>query len=384
VRGVSIYHPESDRVIARDAAGRVALVPISDFGGALASAATFELVDGPVNYSAVAFKCIPINGESANKYLGFGAGTTPGGSPLMILTATGPRLELPTGSTYEFDLLDIETGVPVIMNKHSGLECQAPVNATNGVKEGFWSGDYSDESSRELRDKRIAKGLVLEDELGPSEIREEETNGMNITNAGDKVVGYQELIGGMLPTNIAPAPPTITGSPKVLVPSGLPGISRISGVIDRPFAVNDAHLACGNEPFADAVGMLPATLEELGRVPDNLFQPASGLAFNNALNVNNQIYKDQLTDNVFKKLNAAKMSPNVQNILDYNASTYQIYQRENQDFADKISAQNKSNSSRLDGLIGELDKQRVQGMSRDLFFMTNQSERANARPIYIK
>ena len=147
--------------------------------------------------------------------------------------------------------------------------------------------------------------------------------------------------------------------------------------MDRPFAANEP----AKEQFADTVGMLPVTLEELGRVPDNLFQPASGLAFNNALNVSNQIYKDQLSDSVFQKLNAAKLSPNVQNILDYNAATYQIYQRENQDFSDKIANQDKSNSGRLDGLIGELDKQRVQGMSRDLFFMENQLAKANARPI---
>jgi len=406
LRGVSIYHPESDRVIARDAEGRVALVPANDFTGSLAPAATFELVDGPINYSTVSFKCIPINGESKtnHKYLGFLNGATPGGSPLMVISALSSGSGLPTGTTFEFDLVDIETGVPVIMNKHSGLACQAPVNS--GV-EGFWSSDGSNDSSREIRDKRAVRGLVMEGELGGLEIAQQETNGswMN-TNAQSVVIGYQQPIGGLQPVNISSVPFPLNSKPtpggrefrenamasdwtnnpvltvsdlapqkQVLVPSGFPG--QGSWIMDRPFAANEP----AKEQFADTVGMLPVTLEELGRVPDNLFQPASGLAFNNALNVSNQIYKDQLSDSVFQKLNAAKLSPNVQNILDYNAATYQIYQRENQDFSDKIANQDKSNSGRLDGLIGELDKQRVQGMSRDLFFMENQLAKANARPI---
>jgi hypothetical protein len=368
LHGVSIYHPESDRVIARDAEGRVALVPANDFTGSLAPAATFELVDGPMNYSTVAFKCIPINGESANKYLGFSNGATPGGSPLMVISAPGSSSGLPTGTTFEFDLVDIETGVPVIMNKHSGLACQAPVNF--GVVEGFWSSDGSNDSSREIRDKRAVRGLVMEGELGSLEIAQQETNGSGMTTNASVVIGYQQSIGGLQPVNISSVS-DLAPQKQVLVPSGFPGS------IDRPFAANEP----AKEQFADTVGMLPVTLEELGRVPDNLFQPASGLAFNNALNVSNQIYKDQLSDSVFQKLNAAKLSPNVQNILDYNAATYQIYQRENQDFSDKIANQDKSNSDRLNGLIGELDKQRVQGMSRDLFFMENQLAKANARPI---
>ena len=378
LRGVSIYHPESDRVIARDAEGRVALAPIGDFAGALAPAATFELVDGPMNYSTVAFKCILINGESKtnHKYLGFSNGATPGGSPLMVILAPGSGSRLPTGATFEFDLVDIETGVPVIMNKHSGLACQSPVNPA--VVEGFWSSDGSDDSSREMRDKRAVRGLVMEGELGGLEIAQQETNGsacqgMN-TGAPSIVIGYQQPIGGLQPVNISSVS-VLAPQKQVLVPSGIPG--QGSWIMDRPFAVNEP----AKEPFADTVGMLPVTLEELGRVPDNLFQPASGLAFNNALNVSNQIYKDQLSDSVFRKLNAAKLSPNVQNILDYNAATFQIYQRENQDFTDKISAQDKDNSDRLDVVIGELDKQRVQGMSRDLFFMENQMAKANARPI---
>ncbi|NDD13896.1 MAG: hypothetical protein EB072_14920, partial [Betaproteobacteria bacterium] len=98
--------------------------------------------------------------------------------------------------------------------------------------------------------------------------------------------------------------------------------------IDRPFATEDFADMAGNAAN-NQVGMLPITLDELGKIPDNLFKPASGLAFNNALNVQNQVYKDQLADTVFQKLNAAKMSPSVQNILDYNSTAYKVYQDEN-------------------------------------------------------
>jgi len=368
-RGVTIYHPESDRVIARGADGRVALAPISDFTGKLAPAATFELVDGIDNYSAVSFKCIPINGESTGQYLGFAASSTPGGTPLTIISPG----ESVNGSarqkiTFEFDLVDIETGVPVILNKHSGLDCNSPV-------EGFWDGD----GNMDTRDKREVRGFVLAGELGNGDIPRQETNGLggNNTKYGGvgAITGYQQPIASLQQINISASASPHNGSSEILIPSGLP--------IDRPFAVNDypQHHILGKESFADTVGMLPITLDELGKVPDNLFQPASGLAFNNALNVRNQVYKDQLRDNIFKKLNDAKLNPSVQNILDYNTATYNIYQRENQDFSGKISAQDKSNTSTLDNLIADLDKQRVQSMSQDLFFMKNQLEKANARPI---
>ena len=342
----------------------------------LAPAATFELVDGPANYSTCAFKCIPITSptggatETSGKYLGFAAGATPGGSPLMVLTpeSGSGNLSLPPGATYEFDLVDIETGVPVIMNKHSGKLCQAPespilANSGNPLLEGFASGDINDtEANLEIRDKRAVAGMVKEGELGNLEIRKQEINGVT------------PEISGMRPANLA------------LLLGGLPNMDKNVmkyvdelAEIDRPFATEDFVDMAGNASN-NQVGMLPITLDELGKIPDNLFKPASGLAFNNALNVQNQIYKDQLADTVFQKLNAAKMSPSVQNILDYNSTAYKVYQDENQDFAEKINKQSRSNTDRLDDVIAELDKQRVTGMSKDLFFMKNQLEKANAKP----
>ena len=379
LRGVTIYHPESDRVIARDAAGRVALAPISDFAGELAPAATFELVDGPTNYSTCAFKCIPINSESPNKYLGFAAGATPGGMPLSIIS--GGLLQrkdyFPIGATYEFDLVDIETGVPVIMNKHSGLACQAP-GSGKARQEGFESGDINDtESNVETRDKRLVRSMLLEGELGNSEILKQETNGPNM----GVVSGYQQEIGGMKPANLDVL---LGGLPQLeqKVMKCVNELSELPSVVERPFAAeNFADTQAGtNNALNNSVGMLPITLDELGKIPENLFKPAAGLAYNNALNVQNQVYKDQLTDTVFQKLNAAKLSPSVQNILDYNTTAYKVYQDENQDFADKINVRNRSNTDRIDTVISELDKQRVTGMSKDLFFTKNQFEKANTRP----
>ena len=161
------------------------------------------------------------------------------------------------------------------------------------------------------------------------------------------------------------------------------GAGELDGM-NMPFAKEsfaDTSAANQTNPAFDSVGMLPITLDELGKVPDSPFKPAAGLAFNNALNVQNQVYKDQLADKVFQKLNAAKLSPSVQNILDYNTAAHQIYQRENREFGEKIGKQNMTNSERLDDLIANLDKQRVQSMSRDLFFLQNQFVKANARSL---
>jgi hypothetical protein len=160
------------------------------------------------------------------------------------------------------------------------------------------------------------------------------------------------------------------------------GAVEIRTGIERPFKQEPFDNTPPAPAATSAIGMLPITLEELGRIPNNPFKPAAGLAFNNALNVQNQVYKDQLTDKVFQKMNAAKLSPSVQNILDYNATAYQIYERENRDFAEKIDRQAKSNIEKLDDMIANLDKQRVQSMSRDLFFLQNQFARANAVPLF--
>ena len=386
IRGVSIYHPETDQVIARDAEGRAALAPINNFTGELAPAATFELVDGPTNYSTVAFKCKPIGRELSTeaKYLGFVQGATPGGHPLMVLSNIS---SLPSGATYEFDLVDIESGIPVIMNKHSGKNCQHP------IIEGFWDGIASNsdtDSNFETRDKRKVRSLSLAGELGQLDLHQLETNGSansqepletNGSANSQEITGIQQEIQGIKPANLAQLMNGLPPMPENVKELALTlNAAELSTMMDRPFAT---------EPFADtttnpsvnSVGMLPITLDELGRVPDSPFKPAAGLAFNNSLNVQNQVYKDQLTDKVFQKMNAAKLSPSVQNILDYNSMAYQIYERENRDFGDKIDRQTRTNGDKLDNMIADLDKQRVQSMSRDLFFLQNQFAKANARPL---
>lgn len=385
IRGVSIYHPETDTVIVRDANGRVILAPINDFTGELAPAATFELVDGPANYSTVAFKCKPVGKElpTEAKYLGFAQDSTPGGTPLTVLsildgTALGG---LHKGATYEFDLVDMETGIPVIMNKHSGKECHEP------VAEGFWDGMASNcdtDSNFETRDKRKVRDAVHEGVLGQQEIQKQEINGLVSKNNKEQaeIQGMPQEIHGMKPANLEQLMEGLPPMPEKVKALALEiGAIDTEDRMDRPFQQEPFDNTPTTTPATEAIGMLPITLEELGRVPDSPFKPAAGLAFNNALNVQNKVYKEQLSDKVFQKMNAAKLSPSVQNILDYNAAAYQIYERENRDFGDKIDKQSKKNTETLDNLIANLDKQRVQSMSRDLFFLQNQYVRANARPV---
>ena len=378
IRGVSIYHPETDQVVARDANGRVILAPINEATGGLAPTATFELIDGPANYSSVAFKCKPIGREPATeaKYLGFAKGSTPGGTPLTILTIVDGSTSL--GATYEFDLVDMETGIPVIMNKHSGKACQAP------VEEGFWDGMASNsdtDSNFETRDKRKVRGVVLEGVLGQQEIHKQETNGSANKNNIEGIQGLLQEIQGMKPANLAQLMEGLPPMPDKVKELAIEiGAVDTAARVERPFEQFDNTSATSATQATEAVGMLPITLEELGRVPNSPFKPAAGLAFNNALNVQNKVYKEQLSDKVFEKMNAAKLSPSVQNILDYNTAAYQIYERENRDFSEKIDKQTNTNTEKLDNLIANLDKQRVQSMSRDLFFLQNQFVRANARP----
>lgn len=376
LNGVTIYHPETDSVIARDASGKVKLAPIDDFAGALAPAATFLLMDGLANYSAVSFKCMQINDEPTDRYLGFEMGAVPGGTPLQVLTA---HQQTNKGViTDTFDILDVETGMPVIMNKHSGKPCMS--------REGFWDGD----GNIDLRDKREVGAFVLAGEIDSSELTKKEVIGGLTTDI--KILGYSpEPQNGIHPVSLDSLIQPGENNSQFKYPP-----YPLGGIPDHPFlTTNNANHANNNthnvekfDPIQSTATVITPTngqvltMEDVSKPPSNLFTPGYGLAFNNVLNEANAKYKDQISDNVFNKLNVAKLNPSVQNILDYNSATYKIYNQENQAFDNKISIQDKSNTKRLDDLIGTLDNQRVQAMSRDLFFFENQRAKNQAKPVF--
>lgn len=103
----------------------------------------------------------------------------------------------------------------------------------------------------------------------------------------------------------------------------------------------------------------------------NIFDSHTGAEFNAILNTGISQKRNELTDNIFYKLEDAKMDPDVNNLLDYNESRYNIYKKENADFESKIYDRIKKHTDKVDGLIIDMNNYRVKNMAQDFFFLGN-------------
>jgi hypothetical protein len=101
----------------------------------------------------------------------------------------------------------------------------------------------------------------------------------------------------------------------------------------------------------------------------NIFDSHTGAEFNAILNAGVSQKRTELTDNIFYKLEDAKMDPDVNNLLEYNESRYNIYKKENGDFENKIYDRIKKHTDTVDGLIIDMNNYRVKNMAQDFFFL---------------
>lgn len=101
----------------------------------------------------------------------------------------------------------------------------------------------------------------------------------------------------------------------------------------------------------------------------NIFDSHTGAEFNAILNAGVSQKRNELTDNIFYKLEDAKMDPDVNNLLEYNESRYNIYKKENGDFETKIYDRIKKHTDTVDGQIIDMNNYRVKNMAQDFFFL---------------
>lgn len=101
----------------------------------------------------------------------------------------------------------------------------------------------------------------------------------------------------------------------------------------------------------------------------NIFDAHTGAEFNAILNTGVSQKRNELTDNIFYKLENAKMDPDVNNLLEYNESRYNIYKKENADFESKIYERIKNHTDTVDNLIVDMNNYRVKNMAQDFFFL---------------
>lgn len=101
----------------------------------------------------------------------------------------------------------------------------------------------------------------------------------------------------------------------------------------------------------------------------NIFDSHTGAEFNAILNSGVSQKRNELTDNIFYNLENAKMDPDVNNLLEYNESRYNIYKKENGDFEGKIYDRIKKHTDTVDNLIIDMNNYRVKNIAQDFFFL---------------
>ena len=105
----------------------------------------------------------------------------------------------------------------------------------------------------------------------------------------------------------------------------------------------------------------------------NVFQEHTGGEFNEILKsaYSKDLNKETIMDNVFYKLENAKLDPYIENLLEYNAERNKIYADENADFESRINERIKKNTALTDDLIFDMNNYRVKNMARDYFFLND-------------
>jgi hypothetical protein len=272
----SLWHAETDSYLACGANGRVVMIPSAGVVGSQMAmqAASFSVVSSDGFTVCLVSSQGPIGFPAANKRME----VIPGGRE---------------GIT-RFELRDPVDGRNLLSG--AGLE-------------GF-DVDASEDSSREVRDKRwvteqVKSGMLCEDELD-----------IDIETFQDvKQAGFQDV-------------PKVATKPSEMV---------LNAAVDKAL--------------------------------DDVFQANTGKVFSDMMTMDKKDRESQLDNQVFQRLEKAKMDPGIKSILDYNEARYDIYRDENARYQTKIENQTVENTKRLDQMINDLDKYKIQKLAQEYYYL---------------
>lgn len=102
---------------------------------------------------------------------------------------------------------------------------------------------------------------------------------------------------------------------------------------------------------------------------DDVFQANTGKVFSDMMTMDKKDRESQLDSQVFQRLETAKMDPGIKSILDYNEARYDIYRDENARYQTKIENQTTENTKRLDQMVNELDKYKIQKLAQEYYYL---------------
>lgn len=312
---ISIWHPDSDSYLAVDVEGRGVVVPAASVVGSMAArqAASFglETKDGFT-------VCITVNTGTKRGVLGF-----PDADKRLAV------LPLGYSGITRFSINDPVDDVPLLANYRDNMVCEKcslnlDLNGENPsflVSPKIWSNnksvlqnegfevDSSEDSSREVRDKRWVTEQVKSGMLCEDELDIETFQTQDV--------------------------------PKVAKPSEY-------------------------QPAKPSEMVLNAAVD---KALDDVFQANTGKVFSDMMTMDKKDRESQLDNQVFQRLEKAKMDPGIKSILDYNEARYDIYRDENARYQTKIENQTVENTKRLDQMINDLDKYKIQKLAQEYYYL---------------
>jgi len=313
---VSFYHTATDSFISRDANGKLFLINVELVNELLKRTASYKLCYGLDNINNIAIVCPMINKETSPRVLQL--------TKSVLDIKNIPRMvkynELRNANynTCDFYLQDVESGVRLGTNYNSELSNIDRTYQLIGDIEPFessTSSNYESSRLRNMRDKRTVTSLVNEGILS-----EFNKTFLNITK---DTMGIETF---------------------------------------------DSTMSSNNASSNNASSNKGDNTENLIK-GYNVFGSHTGKEFNDILNYStlDKNYSQLLDDNLVKKLQASKLDPAVQSLLDYNEKYYNVYKQENYDYESKLNSLLDNHISNVDTNIRKANNYRVGEMAKQLF-----------------
>ena len=107
----------------------------------------------------------------------------------------------------------------------------------------------------------------------------------------------------------------------------------------------------------------------------NIFKKNTGSQFDKLLNQYVKTHREELEDNVFTNIENSKLDPNIQNLLDFNEQRFNIYEKENLEFGDKIDKKLKHNVNKIDNNVRTLNNYRIDKLAEELFSLQDELDK---------
>ena len=307
---VSFYHLDMNCYLGRISDGSLHCLDIDLTNDIEKAMASFTLVDGLVDKTSISLVCATVHKETKTRVVCVGVN----GELKVIKLEDIVKLEnekdqLALGKECQFRWLNVKTGKDILSNKHHLLHKDGHCQL---VKEGFTSSNSTSSSgrSKSKREKRNITSFRKENELEDSEVKVKEL----FTNS-----------------------------------------------------VNSSSSSSNNSTNKNNNNSAKLTTKK-----GNIFKENIGSQFDKLLNQDVKSHKEELGDNIFNKIENAKLDPNIQNLLDFNEKRFNIYEKENLEFGEKIDNKLKVNTDSIDNNVRKLNNYRIEKLAEELFSLQDE------------